>query len=441
MSIYKKIASGIAVVGLSLFAAAPALAAFNDVTLSSDMTVTLSALPVDLTMLSGGTMASYVVNTNTLVITMNSGSAVTLQSTSGYTLANDDVAPVTATTCSGTTSILTLTSSVTKTVTITPTFVVACGGGTPSGSGGGGGTVITPVPTATFTSNYTTVTSGQAATLTWSTTNATSVSIDKGVGSVAASGTKAVTPTQSTTYTLTATGSGGTVTKTVAVTVGATSVITPPVVTPPVVTPPVTGAHSAGANIKTSDGTVWMILAGNCRSAYTSAGAFLSYGFNSWTNLVDANSADLSLPVCAKQFIPPQDGQIIVSDRGSDMNTAYFISGGVKHGFVSKAVYDGQGFPMSRLTGPKSVRADISWMTPGSNIEKAAAAHLPGTLVNKDGTILLVGSSSLLGIPDPTTFLSWGYSFDNTVKANAADRAVAVNGVMVGRQAGQLSPQ
>lgn len=201
--------------------------------------------------------------------------------------------------------------------------------------------------------------------------------------------------------------------------------------------------HAVGTNVN-YNGTIWMIMQGNCRAAYTSAGAFTSYGFNSWSDVVTASMEDLALPTCAQQFIPPQDGQIIVSDRGADINTAYFISGGQKRGFVSRAVYDGAGFPASRLFGSAAVRADVSWMTSGANIDSATAAHLPGALVhyvyNGNDTTFLVGATGLLGIPNLPTFQSWGFSFGNSVVANAADQAMAQAGIMATRQPGQLSP-
>jgi hypothetical protein len=66
--------------------------------------------------------------------------------------------------------------------------------------------------------------------------------------------------------------------------------------------PAFAAAHSVGQNVSTPDGTVWMIFQGQsgvCRRAYTSAGAFLSYGFNSWSQVVAANSDDTALPVCS----------------------------------------------------------------------------------------------------------------------------------------------
>lgn len=192
-------------------------------------------------------------------------------------------------------------------------------------------------------------------------------------------------------------------------------------------------AHSAGTNIKSSDGTIWMVMPDNTRRAYTSAGAFLSYGFNSWSGVVDANADDLALTVGS--FIPPQDGKIICSDRGADKGTCYLITGGQKGGFTSEAVFKGLGFSFSRAT-----YGDVSWMSSTSNIDNTTAAHRPGVLVNNNGTVQLVGSAGLLGIPDLSTFNSWGYSFSDVVAANASDKALSQTGVMAARTAGQLSP-
>lgn len=197
-------------------------------------------------------------------------------------------------------------------------------------------------------------------------------------------------------------------------------------------------AHTVGTNVSSTDGTVWMIAngaSGVCRRAYTSAGAFLSYGFNSWSQVVVANSDDLALPVCSEGFIPPQDGSVIFSDRGADKGTGFIVSGGMKYGFPTEAIFKGQGYSYST-----AMWADMSWMSTGGIVNAADAAHLPGTLVNNNGTVQLVGNSGLLGVPDLATFNSWGYSFAKVVPANANDKAKAQTGVMAMRQAGQLSP-
>ena len=124
-----------------------------------------------------------------------------------------------------------------------------------------------------------------------------------------------------------------------------------------------------GTNIVDSSGTVYMIIAGQ-RRPYTSAGAFLSYGFNSFASVVPASSDDLALPVGS--FIPPQDGSIICSNKGSDMGTCYEISSGMKYGFTSAAVFTGLGFSFAN-----SLSGDVSWMTMGSTlINNTTSPHL-----------------------------------------------------------------
>jgi len=195
--------------------------------------------------------------------------------------------------------------------------------------------------------------------------------------------------------------------------------------------------HAAGTNVSDSSGTVWMIMPDGTRRAYTSAGAFLSYGFNSWSQVVAASAEDLAL--AQGSFIPPQDGSIICSDRNDSFavkGTCYEVSGGQKFGFTSAAVFTGLGFSFTN-----SSIADVSWMTAGSQLlNSTTAAHLPGTLVNNNGTVQLMGNSGLLGIPDVSTFNSWGYSFTKVAPANAADKAMTQTGVMATRVAGQLSP-
>jgi hypothetical protein len=193
-------------------------------------------------------------------------------------------------------------------------------------------------------------------------------------------------------------------------------------------------AHAVGTNVN-YQGTIWMVMPGNCRAAYTSAGAFLSYGFNSWSTVVEANAEDLALPVCSTDKIPPQDGKLITSDRGADKGTTYLISGATKRGFTSAAVFTALGFKFSRGTV-----GDVSFLPTGANIDNGSSAHLPGVLVNNNKTIQLVGQNGLMGIPDEATLNSWGYSYLDVVTANSADKAMTQSGVMAMRVVGQLSP-
>lgn len=276
--------------------------------------------------------------------------------------------------------------------------------------------------------------------MTWTTTNATTVSINQGIGAVGTSGTTTVTPTGTTTYTLTATGSGGTTTQTVTVAVGPATVVATPVTTTPsglqIPGLPVPGAHAPGSVIKTSDGTVWFITLDNTRRAFTSAGAFLSYGYLSFSQVVDANAADLTLAQGA--FIPPMDGKIVCSDRNDSYatkGTCYLITGGQRAAFTSAAVFTALGFKFSHTT-----TGDVSFLATEANISDATSAHRPGVLVNNNGTIQLVESNSLMGVPTMTVLDSWGYTTADIVLANAADKALQQSGVMAARVAGQLSP-
>jgi hypothetical protein len=206
---------------------------------------------------------------------------------------------------------------------------------------------------------------------------------------------------------------------------------------PPPSTPLPGVAHSAGSVVKTSDGTVWFITTDGHRRAFTSGGAFLSYGFLSWSMVVDANAADIALP--AGSFIPPQDGKIVCSDRTDSYavkGTCYLITMGKRAAFTSASVFTGQGFKFSR-----SMTGDVSFMATDANISSATAVHRTGVLVNNAGTIQLVGPSSLMGVPSESVFMSWGYSYLDTVPANAADKALSQSGVMMARVTGQLSPQ
>jgi hypothetical protein len=80
-------------------------------------------------------------------------------------------------------------------------------------------------------------------------------------------------------------------------------------------------------------------------------------------------------------------------------------------------------------------------MATDANIDNATAIHRTGVSVNNNGTIQMVGVSSLMGIPSQAVFYSWGYSYLDTVPANTADKALTQSGVMLARVAGQLSPQ
>ncbi len=195
-------------------------------------------------------------------------------------------------------------------------------------------------------------------------------------------------------------------------------------------------AHGAGSVVKTTDGTIWFIDNNGMRSAFTSAGAFQSYGFLSFSQVVDANSDDLALPT--GPFIAPRDGSIFcaTATKGTDVaGECSLMTGGMKAAFTSASVFSGLGFSFSRAK-----YGDSSFVAKTSNIGNTSDAHRPGVLVNNHGTVQLVGTSSLLGIPSIDVFNSWGYSFSDVVPANGADQVIPQSGVMVARVPGQLNP-
>ena len=189
--------------------------------------------------------------------------------------------------------------------------------------------------------------------------------------------------------------------------------------------------HAVGTNIVDSSGTIFTLTADGKRRPYTSAGAYLSYGFNTWNNVVPARSSDLTLPVGS--FIPPRDGSIICSDRGVDKGTCYLITGGQKAGFTSEKVFNTLGFSFSN-----ALYGDVSFMTSGANVDSSTEAHRDGVLINNGGTLQVIKDSALAGIPSMEVLSSWGYSPVSAVAANAADKLLQQTQVLMTRVAGVL---
>lgn len=190
--------------------------------------------------------------------------------------------------------------------------------------------------------------------------------------------------------------------------------------------------HSIGTNIVDSNGTIFTLTADGKRRPYTSAGAFLSYGFNSFSSTVKAWPGDLNIPV--GDFIPPRDGSIICSDRGSDKGTCYLITEGKKAGFTSATVFKSLGFSFLH-----SQSGDVSFMPSAPNISTAKQAHLVGTLINNAGTLQIIASQSLIGIPSMAVLTSWGYNPVTAVLANTYDKLLTQTKVLTTRLAGVLS--
>lgn len=200
-----------------------------------------------------------------------------------------------------------------------------------------------------------------------------------------------------------------------------------------------TGAHTAGTNVKGSDGTVYFIESGQTRSAYTSAGAFLSYKFNSWSGIVSANAADMELPLTkyvplgASQettyYIPPRSGSLF-----KDKGTVYLISNGQRTAFTSAKVFLGSGYSFANVQ-----QGDTSFMVTLVPINSSDMAHADGTLVNEAGTVYAMKNGYKMGFPTLAALESWGYSSGEVVPFNANDQKVQVSGVVGKRLPSQLN--
>jgi hypothetical protein len=134
-------------------------------------------------------------------------------------------------------------------------------------------------------------------------------------------------------------------------------------------------------------------------------------------------------------FIPPRDGGIACSDRGDDKGTCYLITDGKKAAFTSSDVFTQLGFNFNH-----AVTGDVSFLPSASNINDATHAHLPGTLINDNGTIKLMGTTGTIGVPSEAILKSWGYSLADVVPANNADKSMTQTYVLYLHTAGELAP-
>jgi len=194
-------------------------------------------------------------------------------------------------------------------------------------------------------------------------------------------------------------------------------------------------AHPTNTNIAGPDGTVYLIQNG-FRSPYTSAGAFLSYGFNSWANVVTANSGDMALPITpyggsstVTYFIPPRNGSLI-----NDKGTIYIMTQGQRAGFVSSQVFLGLGYSFTNAQP-----GDTSFMGTLAPIDSTAMVHPDGTLVNDSGTIYIMKNGTRMGFPSMDVFTSWGFKIKEVVPANSYDKVAPLSGVVPTKLVSQLN--
>jgi hypothetical protein len=185
-------------------------------------------------------------------------------------------------------------------------------------------------------------------------------------------------------------------------------------------------AHPAGTNVRAPNGVVYYINTQGLRMPYASAGAYRSYKFNTWENLVQANSADLALPIKTYQdaagntktsFRLHREGSL-VNDKG----TVYLISNGSRHGFASDKVFRGLGFSYKNV-----YPGDTSYMATSSVIDSINRAHFAGMIINDNGTIYLLDDSGKYGIPSVAVLDRIGYWLTDAVPANSYDKQLPLH--------------
>ena len=134
-------------------------------------------------------------------------------------------------------------------------------------------------------------------------------------------------------------------------------------------------------NKRRFNGTVYFVNSNGQKQPYTSAGAFLSYGFNTWADVVPASAEDMALPTGS--FVPPSDGSLI-----NDKGTVYLMVNGMPSGFTTEPNFLGSGYSYKNV-----LAGDVSFLAKGSNISTTAMSHPVGTLVNDKGTVYLMTAS------------------------------------------------
>lgn len=194
------------------------------------------------------------------------------------------------------------------------------------------------------------------------------------------------------------------------------------------------GEHNEGTNVN-HNGTIYRIENGT-KTPYTSAGAFLSYKFNSWINVVNANPSDILLPNTKlpnstnNRYIIPRPGSL-VNDKG----TVYQITGEYSRaGFTSEAVFNGMGYSFNNV-----YPGDTSFMITDVPINSSTQRHPAGTLVNYNGTIYIMAGAVRVGIPSMAALDSWGYWLNDAVIANSFDIAASDFGTLQIRQNSEMT--
>lgn len=168
------------------------------------------------------------------------------------------------------------------------------------------------------------------------------------------------------------------------------------------------------------DGTIYLVEQGT-RRGFPSAEVFFSHGYT-FGDARTATAEDLALTPGA--VMTYAEGALA---KGTDQ-TVFIISDGKKRPFTSGQVFLGLGYSFGNVL--KDSGNLLSGIVLGDVVNSATAAHPSGSLVNDGGTVYLVTPNGKKGISSVEVFDSHRYSFKNVVAANAADRALADQGLL-----------
>lgn len=173
----------------------------------------------------------------------------------------------------------------------------------------------------------------------------------------------------------------------------------------------------------------------------------------------EAVTCEVSVITPQPPIVQPRVGRLITKADG----VVYLVGDNGLIGIPSMAVFNSWCFSISDLTPANTAEAALSQVsvletrangqtlpagvsvlkvttcpagvTPPANVQART-----GQLINRDGTVLLVGDNGVIGIPTLAIFNSWCFSFGQVVEANSAERAMSQVGLLEMRAAGQTLP-
>lgn len=188
-----------------------------------------------------------------------------------------------------------------------------------------------------------------------------------------------------------------------------------------------------GDTVQTPDGTLWFIDQDG-KAPYPSEVVFNTYRFNSAATIKKVTEKQLKT-FSTLAPVPPQDGKVYLPKKGNNAGTYFYIGQGQKYAFSSADVVEAFGYLL-----PKAIEINLDGLPTGGQITTSDIAHKPGTFINNDGVVQLIGPESRLNIANLNVFYSWGYSFIDIVPANKADLQIPEKGDVSLRGIGQLNP-